>query len=73
MDEAELLALAARQYGVVSDAQASALGYSAQSIRRRLRNGSWTRPLPGVIQRTGAPESGRQAAMAACLWRHPAP
>ena len=71
MDDAELLALAARQYGVVSDAQAAALGYSAQSIRRRLRNGSWTRPLPGVIQCTGAPESGRQAAMAACLWAPP--
>jgi very-short-patch-repair endonuclease len=68
MDHADLLSLAARQHGVVSDAQALALGYSAQAIRRRVRSGAWQRVLPGVIRCSGAPDSGRQAAMAAYLW-----
>ena len=68
MDDAELLALAARQHGVVSDAQALGLGYSGQAIRRRVKNGEWQRLLPRVVRCTGAPDSGRQSAMAAYLW-----
>jgi predicted transcriptional regulator of viral defense system len=71
VDDASLLTLAATQHGVVSDPQATALGYSAQAIRRRIRSGGWRRVLPGVIRCTEAPNSGRQAAFAACIWAGP--
>ena len=68
MDDAALLTLAATQHGVISDAQAIEHGLSAEMIRRRIRAGEWQRVLPRVLRRAGAPTSGRQAAMAACLW-----
>jgi very-short-patch-repair endonuclease len=71
VDDAALLTLAATQHGVVSDGQAYELGYSARMIRGRVRAGEWSRPLPRVLQCVGAPHSGRQAAMTACLWAGP--
>jgi very-short-patch-repair endonuclease len=71
VDDTALLALAATQHGVVSDAQALELGYSTRTVRRRVESGMWQRPLPRVLRRVGAPDSGRQAAMAAVLWGGP--
>ena len=71
MDDAALLTLAANQHGVVSDEQALELGYSSRTVRRRVASGEWLRPLPRVLRCTGAPDSGRQAAMAAVLWGGP--
>lgn len=68
MDTAELLALAARQHGVLSDAQALALGISLRSIRRLVQSGDWQRPFPRVLRCCGAPSNERQAAMATVLW-----
>lgn len=60
--------LAHRQHGVFSRQQALELGYSLGQIDRRLATGQWTALLPGVYRLAGAPETGRQAAVAACLW-----
>jgi very-short-patch-repair endonuclease len=71
VDDAALLTLAATQHGLVGDAQAVKLGFSASMIRRRIRSGEWSRPLPRVLRCVGAPDSGRQAAMAAAIWAGP--
>jgi very-short-patch-repair endonuclease len=71
MDTAALLALAAREHGVVSDAQAFVLGIAPRSIRRLVQSGDWQRPFPRVLRCTGAPSNERQAAMAAVLWAGP--
>jgi very-short-patch-repair endonuclease len=71
VNDAALLALAARQHGVVSDAQARVLGYSERTIRRRVASSEWQRPLPRVLRCTGAPKTARQDAMAAVLWAGP--
>jgi hypothetical protein len=71
VDDTALLELASGQHGVVADAQAMALGYSTRTIRRRVRSGEWSRPLPRVLRCTGAPPTDRQAAMAAVLWAGP--
>jgi very-short-patch-repair endonuclease len=71
MDDAALLELAAAQHGLASDTQAFELGYSTRTVRRRVRAGEWSRPLPGVLRCTGAPPTDHQAAMAAVLWAGP--
>lgn len=60
--------VAAPQYGILSAAQAAALGFTANAIRTRVDAGRWERVLPGVYRIAGAPERGRQAASAAVLW-----
>lgn len=60
--------LAAVQHGVIGVAQAHRLGFDADAIAARVRNGRWDRVLPRVYRIAGAPERGRQAAMAATLW-----
>lgn len=59
--------LAARQYGVISRAQASALGAGRSAIAVRLDRGRWTAVYPGVYRVGGAPASWRQTLMAATL------
>jgi very-short-patch-repair endonuclease len=63
--------LANRQHGAFSRAQALALGYSESQIDRRLSAGEWEAVLPAVYRFVGAPPTGRQAAIAACLWAGP--
>jgi predicted transcriptional regulator of viral defense system len=63
--------LANRQHGAFSRAQAFAVGWSESQIDRRLATGQWEVILPGVYKFGGAPASGRQAALAACLWGGP--
>jgi very-short-patch-repair endonuclease len=60
--------LANRQHGAFSRAQALALGWSEGQVKRRLATSQWESVLPGVYRLAGAPASGRQAAIAACLW-----
>jgi hypothetical protein len=60
--------LASRQYGLVSRAQALAAGCSTSVVSRRLATGTWQRALPGVYRLGGTHPTGRQSAMAACLW-----
>ena len=60
--------VAARQYGVISLAQAIAMGMSASAIQRRVASGAWEMVLPGVYRVRGAPVTRRQQMMAAVLW-----
>ncbi len=59
--------LAARQAGLVSRAQALALGLTDSSLKRRLRTGHWERVHPGVYQLAGVPPSWIGRVWAAAL------
>ncbi|HZR13182.1 MAG TPA: type IV toxin-antitoxin system AbiEi family antitoxin domain-containing protein [Acidimicrobiia bacterium] len=61
-------AIAGSQYGLLSAAQAVAIGFTPNAIRTRVTRGRWDRMLPGVYRIAGAPTRGRQAALAAALW-----
>ncbi|MCU1461529.1 MAG: hypothetical protein JWO37_1604 [Acidimicrobiales bacterium] len=60
-------ARAADQHGVVSRQQVIELGLSDTAIDKRLRTGALERVHRGVYRMPGAPNSWRQALMAACL------
>lgn len=65
--DARIAALATTQYGVLSRAQAVALGATHRAIEHRLANGRWTSPHRGVYRVAGVPASWHQALKAACL------
>lgn len=69
--EDRLTRLAARQHGVVSLAQAEALGFTRSDVFRRVRAGRLDRVLPRTLRVAGAPGSLEQRAMAATLWAGP--
>lgn len=58
---------ARRQHGLITRAQAREIGISDDAVDWRLRNGLWQRVHRGVLRLPGAPSTGRQAIMAACL------
>jgi very-short-patch-repair endonuclease len=59
--------LAARQYGVISRAQARTV-MSSSAVDRRIANGHFVVVHPAVYRIRGAPVTGRQRAMAATPW-----
>ncbi len=61
-------AIASRQFGLISRAQALGEGLSADAIDHRLAAGRLERLLPGVFRIAGAPASWHQRLMAAILW-----
>jgi very-short-patch-repair endonuclease len=63
----EVARLAHRQLGLVTRAQATALGASASSIDRRISSGRWTRLDSGVFVIGGVPLTWPVKVMAACL------
>jgi hypothetical protein len=67
MADLRMEALAAQQHGVVSYAQACALGLTEAAIRHRHESGRWEIELPAVYRLTGSPRTARQRAMAATL------
>lgn len=67
----KLAALAARQHGVVSLAQAEATGLSRTDLFRRVQAGHLRRIFPRVYRFPGARPSLEQRAMAAVLWAGP--
>ncbi len=67
----QLAELAARQHGLVTQAQARELGFEANAVARRVRAGEWVRVLPTVYRLAAVPPSGRQGALAATLWAGP--
>ncbi len=71
MTEADLFELASMQYGVVSRTQALDAGLSTRQIDLRVESGRLAVVHPGVYRTAGAPQTGRQRAMAACLWLGP--
>lgn len=66
-----LTELAARQYGVVSRAQAIGAGLSPAGISRRVANGRLRQLHREVYSVSGAPVSWHQTLMAAVLWAGP--
>lgn len=66
--EARVLAVAARQYGVVERTAAIAGGMTGRQVDRRLATGRWVPVHPGVYRVAGAPVTGRQRAFAAARW-----
>lgn len=66
--ERALMSLLAAQYGVIARRQALGRGTTRKVIETRLRNGYWTRKLPGTYVLAGAPRSWQQELMSACLW-----
>lgn len=60
-------ALARRQHGLISRAQARQLGISDDAIDWRVKTGSWERVQRGVLRLPGAPVTWQQAIIAACL------
>jgi hypothetical protein len=67
VDDAALLARAARQYGVVERNQALALGVNGAALEHRVATGRLVRAHPGVYRDPGAPVTREQRLMAACL------
>jgi hypothetical protein len=65
--EAALLALAARQYGVFTLAQALAAGVSQSTVRRRVREEMWVHLYPCVFTTVGTVDSWQRRLMAALL------
>jgi very-short-patch-repair endonuclease len=70
-DERSVAALASRQHGVFSRAQALELGFSSSRIHRRLESGRWDSPLRGVYRIAGGPVTELQRAIVAALWAGP--
>lgn len=64
----DLNALASRQFGVISRAQAQEAGFSPSAVTRRVRSGEWVRMAPGVFRLNSASPSWEQELMAAWMW-----
>lgn len=65
--EAELRALAARQHGVVSRAQARRLGASRRSLARRVAGPGWEAPAPQVLRLVGTTDTFSQRCLAGAV------
>jgi predicted transcriptional regulator of viral defense system len=59
--------IAARQFGVVTRAQALAAGLTRNQIASRVKGGRWRVAARGVYVVSGAPASWLQATLVACL------
>jgi len=64
---AAVAALAQRQHGVFTRAQAIAAGYSVGAVEGRIRRGRWSVVDHGVYRSAETPTSWHQRLMAACL------
>lgn len=67
MTDADVAAIARRQHGLVTRAQATGAAMSRSAIEHRLAVGRWAVVRPGVYVVAGVPDSERQAVLAACL------
>lgn len=63
-----VLAVAKRQQGLITDAQALAVGFNRTAIKWRLRVGEWTRVLPRVARMYWADDTWTTRCWAASLW-----
>ncbi len=69
--DARLAAVASRQHGVFTRAQAATAGLGRGQIDRRLRSGAWTRVLPRVYRDASSPATVGQQLWACVLWSGP--
>jgi very-short-patch-repair endonuclease len=67
VDERRTEAIAERQHGLLTHAQARALGFSTKAIEHRRRRGRWRPVARGIYRVAGAPASAHQRALAAVL------
>ena len=65
--ERQLSKLARRQHGLVTLAQAEAVGVSPEAVRWRVRTGRWNRVASGLFALAGTAHTWRQKTMAAVL------
>jgi hypothetical protein len=65
--DARIAAVAARQHGLVTVAQARAAGLSDAAIRSRVTTARWERVRPKVFRVAGAVATPEQRVLAACL------
>jgi very-short-patch-repair endonuclease len=63
-----VLALLAQQDGLITDEQARACGLTERTLRRRVHDGGWARPAPGVLLAGGHPWTDRSRLRAAGMW-----
>jgi very-short-patch-repair endonuclease len=63
-----VLALLARQDGLITDVQATAHGLTARTLRRRVHDSGWRRMAPGVLLAGGHPLTDRARLRAVGLW-----
>jgi very-short-patch-repair endonuclease len=63
-----VLALLARQDGLITDAQARRHGFTERTLRRRVRLDGWARVAPGVLLAAGHPWTDRARVRAVGLW-----
>jgi len=61
------LAIAARQYGLITWEQALGVGITAHALRRLVREGHWARVADGLYRVTGVKESWRGRLKGLCL------
>ena len=59
--------MAGEQHGLVTRAQATALGLTAPGLQRRVGSGAWERVQPGVFALRGTPDTTERALLAATL------
>jgi hypothetical protein len=64
---AHVVALAARQHGLIAVWQVIAAGGTRDTIKHMIRSGHWERITPMVLRRTGSPPSSGQAVLTAVL------
>lgn len=64
----KLEALANKQLGLITHAQALEAGLGRFALSRLVRAGAWKRVLPRVFLRAGFHESAEERIAAACLW-----
>jgi hypothetical protein len=69
--DARLAEIAVVQQGVFTRAQATASGFSAAQIERRVRAEVWERVLPRVYRHAATPASNTLSHWAAVLWAGP--
>lgn len=63
--------IARRDFGVIHDNEARAVGITSKQIRYRLSSGMWEVVLPQTYRMPGVPDSWELRAMAACKWAGP--
>ena len=66
--DGRLAAIAARQHGVITRAQALSSGLTGSALGRRLASGKLQAIHPGVYRLAGTRQSWEQMLLAACLW-----
>ena len=65
--DAEIGRIAARQHGLITQAQAESVGVTRGGIRHRVAAGRWYDVGGGVYRLAGVPVTWKQRALAACL------